>query len=196
VGEISGCDVSVLEDDSLSWSKKLTLHLEETPFAEFFGDIVIGSNTPNIKHTDPICSKLFDPTPISSPFSPTIPSHVHAYHESLGDIIGYNPSFDPYCAYLEDVQRKIMWCTFFDHAFDFSMAFDEFMRPLTLFTPYFLVFSYLHLSEMYTITYDKLLRALTTSEWSDLSLDARSSRCSSSLLYRILVRLSLGAPST
>ena len=36
---------------------------------------------------------------------------------------------------LIDVTRKIMWSTFFDHAFDFSMVFDEFKRPLTLFAP-------------------------------------------------------------
>jgi len=76
--------------------------------------------------------------------------------------------------YQQDVPRKTMWSIFFDHAFDFSMAFDEFKRPLTLFAPSFLVFSYSHHSKMHATTYDKLLRALTTSEWSDLSLDARS----------------------
>jgi len=97
-----------------------------------------------------------------------------AFHESLSDVRGYNPSFDPYCAYLEDVPRKIIWCIFFNHALDFFMAFDEFKRPVTLFVPSFLVFSYSHYSEMDATTYDKLLIALTTSEWSDLSLDARS----------------------
>ena len=57
-----------------------------------------------------------------------------------------------------------MWSTFFKHTFDFSMAFDEFKRPLTLFTPSFLVFSYSHNYEMHATTYDKLLRALTASE--------------------------------
>ena len=66
---------------------------------------------------------------------------MHAFHESLGDIRGYYLSFDPYCAYIENVPRKIIWSTFFDHTFDFSMAFNEFKRPLTLFGASFLVFS-------------------------------------------------------
>ena len=65
-------------------------------------------------------------TPTSSLLLVTTPSHLHAYPESLGDIRGYNPSFDPYCAYLEDLLRKIMWSTFFEHTVDFSMVFDEF----------------------------------------------------------------------
>jgi len=105
---------------------------------------VIGSDAPIIDHTDPICSKLLDLTPTSSPLLPTIPSHLHAYHKSLSDIRGYNPSFDPYCADLEDVPRKIMWNTFFDDAFDFSIVVDEFKRPLTLFASSSPVFSYLH----------------------------------------------------
>jgi len=89
-----------------------------------------------------------------------------------------------------------MWNTFFDHTFDFSMAFYEFKRPITLFAPSFLVFSYSHHFEMHTTTKDKLFGALTTSEWSDLSLDARSGSRSSSHMYPILVRLSFGAPNT
>ena len=81
---------------------------------------------------------------------------------------------DPYCAYLEDMPRKITWSTFFDHTSDFSMTFDEFKRTRTLFVVSFLVFSYSHHSEMHAITHDKLLQALTASEWSDLRLDARS----------------------
>ena len=77
---------------------------------------------------------------------------MHAYYESLGGIRGYNSSFHPYYTYLEDVPRKIMWSTLFHHAFDFFMAFDEFKRPLTLFAPSFLVFSYSHNSEMHVIT--------------------------------------------
>ena len=60
---------------------------------------------------------------------PTSPTQLHAFHESLGDLIGSHLSFDPYCAYLEDVPSENMWSTFFDHAFDFSMAFDAFKRP-------------------------------------------------------------------
>ena len=60
--------------------------------------------------------------------------------------------------------RKIEWTTFFDNDFDFSMAFDEFKRALTLFAPSLLVFSYLHHLEMHAQAYDKLLKALTASE--------------------------------
>ena len=101
MGEISKVEASVLEDDSLSWSKELTLvmpHLEEAPFTEFCGDVVLGGDTPSIEHTDPICYELFDLTPISFPFPPSTLSYVHPFHESLLDIRGYSPSFDPYCA--------------------------------------------------------------------------------------------------
>ena len=103
-------------------------HLEE-----LCGDLVMGTDTPSIRPTDPIGHELLDLTPTSSHLPPTIPAHLHAFHASLGDIKGYNPSLDPYCAHLEDVPRKITSSTFFDHTFDFSMAFDEFKRPLTLF---------------------------------------------------------------
>jgi len=149
-------------------------HLEEAPLKELCGDLVMGTDTPSIGPTDPIGNEPIDLIPPSSPLPPTIPSHLHALHESLCDIKGYNRSLGPYCAYLEDVLRKITWSTFFDHTFDFSMAFDEFKRPLTLFAVSFVVFSYSPHSEMHAITYDKLLRALTAYEWSDLSLDARS----------------------
>ena len=86
-------------------------------------------------------------TPILSPSLPTIRSHLHTFDESLGDFRGR--------------ARKIMWSHFFDHAFYFVMAFDEFKRLLTLFASSFLVFSDLHNSEIYAVTYDKLLRVLT-----------------------------------
>jgi len=92
------------------------------------------------------------------------PSYLQAFYESLCDIRGPPPFVDPYCAYLEDVLRKIMWNTSFDHDFDFSMAFDEFNRPLTLFAPSLIVFSYSHQFEIHVMMYDKLLRALTAFE--------------------------------
>jgi len=162
MGEIFKGDVSVLEDTSLLRSKELTLvepHLEE-----LCGDLVMGTNTPSIGPTNPIGNEPLDLTPTSSPLPPTIPSHLHAFHESLGDIKGYNPYLSPYCAYLEDVPRKIMSSTLFDHTFDFSIAFDEFKRPLALSNVSFVVFSYSPHSEMHAITYDKLLSALTASE--------------------------------
>ena len=75
-------------------------HLEEAPFAEFCGDVVMGTDNPSIEHTDPICNESHDLTPISSPLLPTATSHLHAYHESLGDIRGYYTSFDPDYTYL------------------------------------------------------------------------------------------------
>jgi len=53
-------------------------------------------------------------------------------------------SFNAYCACLKDMPRKTMLNTFFDHTFDFAMAFDEFKRPLILFASSLLVFSYSH----------------------------------------------------
>jgi len=57
-----------------------------------------------------------------------------------------------------------MWNTFFNHAFNFSMAFDKFKRALTLFATFLLVFSYLHHFKMHIKGHDKLLGALTTSK--------------------------------
>jgi len=139
-------------------------YLEEASFEELCDDSLVVGAAPSIDHINPICSEPLDLTPISSPLLSTTPSHLHAFHESLGDIRGYNPSLDPYCTYLEDVPRKIMWNTFFDHDFDFSMAFDEFKRALTLFAPSLLVFSYAHHFEMHAQAHDKFLRALTASE--------------------------------
>jgi len=176
MGETSTSDVSVLEGAHLFGQTPVLVEPcpKEAPFEELCGDIVMGSATPGIGLIDPICIKPLYLTPTSSPSLPTTPSYVHAFHASLCDIRGYNPSFDPYCAYLEDVPRKIMWIPFFEHAFDISMAFDEFKKPLTLFAPSFLVFSYSHHSEMHGTTYDNLLGALTTTKWSDSSMDARS----------------------
>jgi len=86
MGEISRGEVSVLEDDSLSWSKELTLvepHLEEAPLVEFCGDVVMGTNTPSIEHTGRICNEPVDLIPTWSPLLPTTPSHLHAYPNSL-----------------------------------------------------------------------------------------------------------------
>jgi len=47
--------------------------------------------------------------------------------------------------------------TFFDHAFDFSMAFDMLKMTLIIFAISLLVFSYLDHFEMHAPTFDKLL---------------------------------------
>ena len=73
-------------------------HLEEAPFAEFCGDVVMGSDTLSVEHTNPICNEPFDLNPTSYPLFSTTPSHLHAFHESLDDIRGYNPFFASYCA--------------------------------------------------------------------------------------------------
>jgi len=167
MGETSRGDASFIEDVSLSWSGGLTLvesYLEEAPFEEFSDDVEIGSATPSIGLLDSICVEPLDSMPMSSSFLPITPSHLHTFHESLGDIRGSPPLFDPYCTYREDSPRKVMWTTFFDHAFDFSIAFDEFKRALTLFAIFLLVFSYLYHFEMHAKAHDKLLRALTVSE--------------------------------
>jgi len=120
----------------------------------------MGSAAPSIRLIHSICTEPLDLTPTSSALLP-FPSHVLAFHKSLGDLKGSHPSFNPYCANLEDKPTKIMWTTFFDHTFDFSMGFDEFKRPLTLFSLSLLVFSCSHHFEMHVMTYDKLLRVLT-----------------------------------
>jgi len=68
---------------------------------------------------DCICITLLDLTPILSHLLPTTLSYLYAFHESLGDIRGYHPSFDRYCAYVEDMSGKIMLNTVFDHGFNF-----------------------------------------------------------------------------
>jgi len=172
VGETSRSDVRTLEDASLFRSKELALvepHLEEP-----CGDIVMGTDTRSSGPTAPIGKEPLELYLISSPLPSAIASHLHTFHKSLGDIQGYHPSLDSYCAYLVDLPRKITWCTFFTNIFDFSMAFTVFKRPLTFIDLSCVVPSYLHHSEVHASTYNKLLRALTASEWSDLSLDVRS----------------------
>ena len=51
----------------------------------------------------------------------------------LGCFSGYDAAFDPYCINLVDKPRKIMWNTFFDFSFDFSVAFSLMKRALTFF---------------------------------------------------------------
>ena len=122
-------DVSYVEDDLLDWSGNIALL--EPSFKEYYSDDVRVGAAPSIEHTDLICTELLDLAPISSPFCPTNPFQLHAFHKSLGDVGGYGPSLDPYCGCLEGVSRKIMWSTFFDYALDFSMAFDNCKRTLT-----------------------------------------------------------------
>ena len=76
MGEIFRGDVSVLDDTSLLRSKELTLvrlHLEEAPFEELCGELVMGTDTPSIGPTDPIGNEPLDLTPTSSPYLPPSP---------------------------------------------------------------------------------------------------------------------------
>ena len=109
MGETSRGDASSVEDVLPSWSGGLILvepYLEETPFEELCDDSLVVGTAPGIDRIGPICTEPLDLTPISSPLLSNTPSQLHPFHESLGDIQGYNPSLDPYCAYLEDMPRK------------------------------------------------------------------------------------------
>ena len=58
-------------------------------------------------------------------------------------------SFVPYCLYLKDMHMIILWSTFFNHAFDFYIAFDMFKMPLTIFvTSSLLFFFYINMECM------------------------------------------------
>ena len=73
MGEISRGYISVLENDSLSWSKEVTFvapHLKEAPCAELYSDVVMGITTPSIRLIDPICTEPLDLTPTSSAYTP------------------------------------------------------------------------------------------------------------------------------
>jgi len=82
--------------------------LKEAPSEELCGDDVMVTKTLSIGLKDPICTNPSHSMPVSSPLLPTTLSYLHAFHISLGVLEGLTPSFVPYCAYLEDVPRKIM----------------------------------------------------------------------------------------
>jgi len=60
----------------------------------------------------------------------------------LGYFSGYDATRDPYWTYLEDKPEKIMWCTFFDFSFDFSMAFGLLQIAVSFFVIILLALSY------------------------------------------------------
>ena len=96
------------------------ISLLEPSFEELYSNDLRVRAAPSIEHIDSICTESLDLAPVSSPLLSTTPSHLHA-HNYLGDIRRYDPFFDPYCAYLEDMPRKISWTTFFNYYFNFSM---------------------------------------------------------------------------
>jgi len=96
--ELSSSDVSVIEDDSLDRWKGPTLvepYLKEATFEELCNDDVLVRAALSTGLIDSIYITPLELGPISSPFLPTIPC-LHAFYESVGDIKGYNASFDPY----------------------------------------------------------------------------------------------------
>ena len=78
---------------------------------------------------------------------------------------GYDPSIDPYCVCLEDPPTKIMWTTFFNHFYDFYMAIDKVKRIFIIFGVILVISSYLLFSNLWSPEFDKLLRALTVSDF-------------------------------
>jgi len=63
---------------------------------------------------------------------------------SLGYFCGYDASLDPYCIFLVDKPRKIMWNSFFAFCFDFSISFALLKRALTFFSVIIFMLSYCH----------------------------------------------------
>ena len=68
---------------------------------------------------------------------------------SLGYFSGYDATFDSYCIYVVDKPKKIMWSTFFDFSFDFSMALT--LGGLILFFVLILMFSHSHACEPHAV---------------------------------------------
>ena len=76
---------------------------------------------------------------------------------SLGYFSGYDAALDPYCIYLVDMPRKIMWNTFFDFSFDVSLVFTLLKRALTFFTLILYVLSQNQAWKPFVEEFDKLL---------------------------------------
>jgi len=85
--------------------------------------------------------------------------------DSLGTFRGCDPSLDPYSLYLGNMPVKILFTTAFNFFTDFSKAFDTFRRALTIISAFLFKCSDLHPSKLHVQVFDKLLRALTASEW-------------------------------
>jgi len=85
--------------------------------------------------------------------------------DSLGTLRGYDPSLDPYSLHLGSMLVKIMLTTVFDFFTDFSKAFNKFRRAIIVIFAFLFKCSYLHPPQLLAQAFDKLLRALTTSEW-------------------------------
>jgi len=80
---------------------------------------------------------------------------------SLGNFSGYDAALDPHCINLVDKPRKIMWNTFFDFSFDFSLVFTLLKRALTLFSVFIFVLSHSQVWKPFVEEFDRRLHALT-----------------------------------
>jgi len=79
---------------------------------------------------------------------------------SLGYFSRYNASLLPYFMYLMDALRKIMYNTFFDFSFDFTMGFSLLKRAPTFFVMFILMLPYSQAREPHAMVFDELLHTL------------------------------------
>jgi len=131
------------------------------------GDVSLESlGTP---HASPLCSLPY-PSPechhmLSADFHDMLQGDTFDCLDSLGTFRGYNPSLDPHSLYLGSMPLIIIFITAFTSFIDFSKAFDKFRRALTILFAFLFKCSYSHPSEFYAQVFDKLLWALTVSDW-------------------------------
>jgi len=183
IGETLSVSVSVDEDDAYydSDSSVIEVHDSDAIVAGMsYVDVVLTVPTSSVmtgdvsldplytSHASPLC-----PLPSPSPechIMPFADSHdmlqgdMFDCIDSLGIFRGYDPSLDPYSLYLESMPLKIIFITTFPSFTDFSKAFDKFKRALTIISAFLFRCSYSPTSEFHAQVFDKLLRALTTSE--------------------------------
>jgi len=180
----SSFSVSIDEDDMCYKLSDVSTQVPDchaTPLVSSCVDVVVVESTSldfiyhiSLDHVDILPASPLPSLPSLSLECPNLP--VIDYHDrlqgkvsdcirSLGTFEGYDPPFDPFHDYLVEMPRKILWTTFFDSSFDFFTEYYTIMRALTLIVVSFSVFSYIHHSRMHAGVYDRLLRALTASEW-------------------------------
>ena len=68
----------------------------------------------------------------------------------LGHLRGYDPSLGPYCVYLEDLLRKVMWTIFFNPSYNFYKAFGKVKRILIIFSVILVIAFYLVFSKLWS----------------------------------------------
>jgi len=184
VGEIFSVTASVDEDDICFDSNNVVLevhvHVAITagrPYVDVMITVPASSDIIyNVSH-DPLdtlhashsCS-LPSPSPgchimPSVDFCGLVNGKVFDCMDSLGTFRRYNPSLDPHSFSLESMPLKIMFITAFTYFNDFSKAFEKFRRALVIIPTFLSKCSYLHSSEFHAQVFDKLLRALTASDW-------------------------------